>query len=112
MYQPQPYIGKELLKFSNDNFIVKQVQQFLIILNYIRDSIPHVAKHTSQLSKLLKKNSPPCSPEKTKAIQELKKIAQNPPVLKILGIGKIILQTDANDHFWGAILIEEVDHKR
>jgi len=105
MYQPQPHIAEELINFPDENLTVKQIQQFLGILNYIRDFIPYAAKYTSLLSKLLKKNPPPWGPEQTKAIQELKKIAQTPPALKIPGNGKRVLQTDASDHYWGAVLI-------
>ncbi|KAI5420412.1 hypothetical protein KIW84_044271 [Lathyrus oleraceus] len=48
----------------------------------------------------------------TKAVKALKKIAQTPDVLKIPGNGKRILQTDASDHYWGAVLIEELEGKR
>nr|KYP55626.1 polyprotein [Cajanus cajan] len=111
-YQPQPHIAEELLNFPEENLSVKQIQQFLGIINYIRDFIPKVARYTSPLSKLLKKNPPPWGPEQTKAVQEIKKIAQNPPALKIPGEGKRILQTDASDHYWGAVFIEEIDGKR
>jgi len=83
MHLPQPHIAEELINFPDENLTVKQIQQFLGILNYIRDFIPHAAKYTSLLSKLLKKNPPPWGPEQTKAIQELKKIAQTFPALKI-----------------------------
>ena len=103
MHLPQPHIAEELINFPDENLTVKQIQQFLGILNYIRDFIPHAAKYTSLLSKLLKKNPPPWGPEQTKAIQELKKIAQTPPALKIPGNDKRVLQTDANDHYWEAV---------
>ncbi|RDX82736.1 hypothetical protein CR513_36437, partial [Mucuna pruriens] len=103
--QPQP-------KFPDQSLTVKQIQQFLGIVNYIRDFIPHVARYTSPLSKLLKKNPPPWGLEQIRAIQELKKIAQSPPALKIPGEGKCILQTNASDFYWGAILIEELDNKK
>lgn len=61
---------------------------------------------------MLKKDRPPWGPEQTQAVQEIKKIAQNPPALKILGDGKRILQTDASDHYWGAVFIEEVQGKK
>ena len=111
-YQPQPHIAEELLNFPDEKFTVKQIQQFLGILNYIRDFIPNAAKYTSQLSKLLKKNPPPWGSAQTEAVRHLKKIAQNPPALKIPGEGKRILQTDASDQFWGAILIEEINGKK
>ena len=46
--------------------------------------------------------------EQTEAVKILKEIAKNPPPLKIPGEGKRILQTDASDHYWGAVLIEEI----
>ena len=58
-YQPQPHIAQELLNFFNKNLTVKQIQQFLGTVNYIRDFIPRAAQYTSSLSKLLKKNSSP-----------------------------------------------------
>ncbi|WVZ01682.1 hypothetical protein V8G54_022488, partial [Vigna mungo] len=53
-YQPQKHIAEELLKFPDHSLTTKQIQQFLGILNYIRDFIPKAAKYTSPLSKLLK----------------------------------------------------------
>jgi len=37
---------------------------------------------------------------------------QNLPPLQIPSVGKSILQTDANDEYWAAILLEEIDGKR
>jgi len=54
-YQPGPHITVELLKFSDTHLNRKQIQQFLGIVNYVRDFIPKVAIHTSQLSRMLKK---------------------------------------------------------
>jgi len=39
-YQPQPHIAQELLNFPDENLTLKQIQQFLGIVNYIRDFIP------------------------------------------------------------------------
>ncbi|RDX66824.1 hypothetical protein CR513_54368, partial [Mucuna pruriens] len=111
-YQPQPHIAEELLKFPDKSLTVKQIQQFLGIVNYIRDFIPNIARYTSPLSKLLKKDPPSWGPDQTRAIQELKRIAQSPPALKIPGEGKRILQTDASDLYWGAVLIEEKGNKK
>ncbi|KAI5422112.1 hypothetical protein KIW84_045531 [Lathyrus oleraceus] len=60
---------------------------------------------------MLKKKPPPWGTVQTEAVKALKKIAQTPPALKIPGNGKRILQTDASDHYWGAILIEELEGK-
>ncbi|RYR41952.1 hypothetical protein Ahy_A08g038396 [Arachis hypogaea] len=111
-FQPGEHIAKGLINFPDENMTVKQVQQFLGIVNYIRDFIPDVTKHTSQLSKLLQKKPPPWGPEQTTAVKTLKKIAQDPPPLKIPNTGKRILQTDASDEFWGAVLLEEIDGTR
>ena len=111
-YQPQPHIAQELLNFPDENLTVKQIQQFLGIINYIRDFLPRLAKYTSPLSQMLKKNPPLWGTMQTEAVKALKKIAQTPPALKIPGNGKRILQTDASDHYWGAVLIEELEGKR
>ncbi|KAH9780715.1 hypothetical protein KPL71_008185 [Citrus sinensis] len=54
-YQPGPHIAVELLKFPDTHLNRKQIHQFLRIINYVRDFIPKVAIHTSQLSRMLKK---------------------------------------------------------
>ncbi|KAH9780502.1 hypothetical protein KPL71_008103 [Citrus sinensis] len=105
-YQPGPHIAQELLHFPESNFTKKQVKQFLGIINYIRDFLPHVNYHTSKLSELLKKNPPFWSEIHTDAVKQLKQIAQNPPPLKLITDGKRIVQTDASDESWGAILLE------
>ena len=58
-YQPGPQIATELLKFSNTHLNKKQIQQFIGIVNHVRDFISKVAVHTSQLSRMLKKQCPP-----------------------------------------------------
>ncbi|KAH9686166.1 hypothetical protein KPL70_014265 [Citrus sinensis] len=64
--------------------------------------------HTSQLSRMLKKMALPWGPAQTEAVKQLKKIAQSPPLLKIPTTGQRILQTDASDDFWSAILLEKI----
>ncbi|KAH9752164.1 hypothetical protein KPL71_014590 [Citrus sinensis] len=110
-YQPGPHIAQELLHFPDKDFTKKQVQQFLGIINYIRDFLPHVDQQTSILSALLKKNPISWDSRHTTAVQRLKQIAQNPPQLKIMTNGKRILQTDASDTSWGALLLEQIDKK-
>ncbi|KAK9230040.1 hypothetical protein WN944_023007 [Citrus x changshan-huyou] len=78
-YQPGKHIAQELLHFPDQQLSKRQIQQFLGIINYIRDFIPH--------------------------------IAQNPPPLKLITDGQRILQTDASDESWGAILLEELNNK-
>ncbi|KAH9657966.1 hypothetical protein KPL70_023294 [Citrus sinensis] len=110
-YQPGPHIAQELLHFPDKDFTKKQVQQFLGIINYIRDFLPHVDQQTSILSALLKTNPISWDSRHTTAVQRLKQIAQNPPQLKIMTDGKRILQTDASDTSWGALLLEQIDKK-
>ncbi|KAL5818486.1 hypothetical protein ACOSQ3_022376 [Xanthoceras sorbifolium] len=100
-YSPGPHIALELLKFPNTNLSREQIQQFLETVNYIRDFLTHVAQYTLPLSRLLKKTPPPWSPVHT-----------TPPPLHIPSEGLRILQTDASDCHWGALLLEERDTKR
>ena len=98
-YHPRPHIAAELLKFPDIDLTKKQIQQFVGIVNYVRDFIPKVAVHTSQLSCMLKKTAPPWGPAQTDAVKQLKKIAQSPPPLKIPTTRQRILQTDASNDF-------------
>ncbi|KAH9716811.1 hypothetical protein KPL71_021588 [Citrus sinensis] len=95
----------------DQHFSKRQVQQFLGIINYIRDLIPHVDHYTHHLSTLLKKKPPEWNTDHTNTVTTLKQIAQNSPPLKLITDGKRILQTDASDDSWGAILLEETNGK-
>ncbi|KAH9734699.1 hypothetical protein KPL71_017463 [Citrus sinensis] len=108
-YQPGPHIAVELLKFPDTYLNRKYIQQFLGIVNYVRDFIPKVAFHTSQLSCMLKKQCPPWGPAQTEAIKQLKVIVQSPPPLRIPTNGYRILQTEVSDDYWSAILLEEIN---
>ncbi|KAH9716929.1 hypothetical protein KPL71_021639 [Citrus sinensis] len=99
---------KSTIATDNIEFLV---QQFLGIINYIRDFIPHVDHYTHHLSALLKKKPPEWNTDHTNAVTTLKQIAQNPPPLKLITDGKRILQTDASDDSWAAILLEEINGK-
>ncbi|KAH9697824.1 hypothetical protein KPL71_023774 [Citrus sinensis] len=110
-YQPGKHIAQELLHFSDQQLSKRQIQQFLGIINYIRDFIPHVDHYTHHLLALLKKKPPEWNADHTIAVTTLKQIAQNPPPLKLITDGQRILQTDASDESWGAILLEELNNK-
>ncbi|KAK0598403.1 hypothetical protein LWI29_034324 [Acer saccharum] len=86
-YRPGPHLAIQLLDFPDSNLNPKQVQQFLGIVNYIRDFIPYVSQYTSVLSALLKKNPPSWGSGHTEAILKLKSIAQDPPALTIPSSG-------------------------
>ncbi|KAH9668984.1 hypothetical protein KPL70_021606 [Citrus sinensis] len=104
-------IATDNIEFLDQQLSKRQIQQFLGIINYIRDFLPHVDHHTHHLSALLKKQPPEWNADHTRAVTTLKQIAQNPPPLKLLTDGKRILQTDASDESWGAILLEELNDK-
>lgn len=110
-YQPGEHIAQELLYFLDQQLSKKQVQQFLGIINYIRDFIPHVDRYTYHLSVLLKKKPPEWNADHTTTVTTLKQIAQNPSPLKLITDGKRIPQIDASDESWGAILLEEINGK-
>ncbi|KAH9697713.1 hypothetical protein KPL71_023722 [Citrus sinensis] len=104
-------LAQGLIEPTNQQLSKRQIQQFLGIINYIRDFIPHVDHYTHHLSALLKKKPPEWNADHTAAVTTLKQIAQNPPPLKLITDGKRILQTDASDESWGAILLEEINEK-
>ena len=56
-YEAQPHIAQELLKFPNENLTNVQIQQFLDIVNYLRDFVPKLSVLTELLSNMLKKES-------------------------------------------------------
>ena len=51
-------------------------------------------------------------PEQIEAVKFLKQTIKNPPPLKIPGGEKWILQTDASDQYWRAVLIEEIEGQK
>ncbi|XP_042484818.1 uncharacterized protein LOC122065091 [Macadamia integrifolia] len=69
--------------------------------------LPQQIIHISLLHQLLRKKSPSWSSAHTLAVQALKKLSANLPTLHIPCTGKIILQIDASDTHWGAVLLEE-----
>ncbi|XP_048229074.1 uncharacterized protein LOC125369846 [Ricinus communis] len=82
-YTYGPHLTKELDNFPEENLSVKQIQQFLRILNYVREAIPHLSSYTCHLSKMLKKNPPPWGAEQTTVVKKLKELAHNPPPFTI-----------------------------
>ena len=90
-YEAQPHIAQELLKFPEKDFTKVQIQQFLGIVNYLRDFVPRLSELTRPLSDMLKRQPPPWSQEKTAAVKKLKEIMQTLPPLQIHSDGKRIL---------------------
>ncbi|KAG8481584.1 hypothetical protein CXB51_026542 [Gossypium anomalum] len=90
-YSPGPHIAQKLLKFPSKNLSFKQTQQFVGIVNYLRNFIPKVSKYLNLLTKILKKNPPLWSSSQTRAVQRLKELTKDLPPLQILADGKRIL---------------------
>ncbi|CAH8278553.1 unnamed protein product [Arabidopsis lyrata] len=111
-FTPQAHLATELLDFPDENLTRRQIQQFLGVINYVGDFIPHLSRMTRPLQKMLSKNPPLWASRQTEAIKSLKAEVQKLPPLKIPSSGMRILQKDASDKYWGAILFEEMDGKR
>ncbi|GKA93372.1 putative reverse transcriptase domain, viral movement protein [Tanacetum coccineum] len=91
-YQPQPHMAQELLKFLDELSSQMMIQQFLG----------------------LKKNPLVNAKENFKAVKAIKCLAEKMPPLKIpASVEKRILQTDASDECWGAVLlVQDNNNKR
>ncbi|KAM7490949.1 hypothetical protein LguiA_033870 [Lonicera macranthoides] len=110
--QLQPHISKDLLKFPDKLSSVTQIQQFLGLVNYMSQFIPNLSKYIGPLAELLKKTPPPWSQVHSECVRKLKKLTRHIPPLQIPSTRTQILQTDAGDIYWAAILFEEIDEKR
>ena len=68
---------------------------------------------TGPLNQLLKKDAPPqWTHKETTVVKSLKVATQSLPTLQIPLHGNRILQTDASDHYWSVVLLEDIDGKR
>uniref|UniRef100_A0A1J3EQA9 Reverse transcriptase n=1 Tax=Noccaea caerulescens TaxID=107243 RepID=A0A1J3EQA9_NOCCA len=108
----QSHLATTLLDFPDENLTKRQVQQFLGVINYVSDFIPQLSQLTRPLQKMLSKNPPLWATRQTDAVKKLKLDIQKLPTLQIPSSGTRILQTDASDKYWGAILFEEINDKR
>jgi len=111
-YTPGAHIAEELQKFSDGPLTRKQVQQFLGIVQYLRNFIPRVAQMTRPLQLMLKKDADPWTEKQTQAVRQLKTTTQNLSTLVIPSTGHRILQTDANDQYWSVVLLEDKNGHR
>ncbi|OMO69072.1 ORF I polyprotein [Corchorus olitorius] len=110
-YVAQPHIGQALQDFPDENLTKKQIQQLLRIVNYMSDFLPNLAKISNPLRIMLKGNPPQWSQKQTTAVKTLKTKALSLPTLQIPSNGMRILQTDASNKYWAAVLIEEKNGK-
>ncbi|MBA0858876.1 hypothetical protein Goshw_001369 [Gossypium schwendimanii] len=58
-YSLIPHIAEKLIEFPDADLTKKQIQQFLRVVNYLRDFIPKISRYINPLTKMLKKNLPP-----------------------------------------------------
>jgi len=86
-YTPGTHIAKELQKFQDDPLTRKQIQQFLGIVQYLRNFIPQVAQMTRPLQLMLKKDADSWTEKQTRAVRKLKTTTQNPSALVIPSTG-------------------------
>lgn len=107
-YVPQPHIATHLQDFPDENLTIKQVQQFLGIVNYVSEFVPRLNKLTQTLNQILKKNPSSQTKAQISSIKQLKAIIPILPSLKIPSTGTKILQTDASNDSWSIILLEEI----
>jgi hypothetical protein len=89
----------------------KQVQSFLGLTGYYRDFIPNYAAIAVPLTDLVRKNTPnkiPWGSSQEKAFTYLKKMVDNPPILRLPDFAKVFyLRTDASNDALGAVLLQE-----
>ncbi|XP_075099182.1 putative mitochondrial protein AtMg00860 [Nicotiana tabacum] len=98
-YSPGPHICQELLKFPDTSLNTKQIQQFLGVVNYVRDFIPNISTYISPLTEMLKKNAPSWGKKQDEVVRKINEISKNVKSLYIPSEGKKILQTDANNEY-------------
>ncbi|KAL0282846.1 UNVERIFIED_CONTAM: polyprotein [Sesamum radiatum] len=114
---PAFYVNKRTEQIRGKKRLVidyKALNHFYSMINslFLRPRTSSLSALGIQLSKLLKKEPPPWGQAQTMALQKLKQVCQQPLPLKIPSTGHRILQTDASNEFWGAILIEEENGKK
>ncbi|KAH9288674.1 hypothetical protein KI387_032791, partial [Taxus chinensis] len=70
----------------------------------------NIAADRILLNKRLKKNAPLWNEEMTEAIKRIKKQVLNLPPMSLPGQGLKIIECDASENYWGAILKEKAEN--
>ena len=78
-YTLQSHIATSLGEFPDKLTSAKKIQQFLETVNYMSDFIPKISRYKDCLAQLLKKSPPEWNFVHTKAIQQLKILAEKLP---------------------------------
>lgn len=99
--QMQPHVLTKLSQFPDELKDTKTIQRFFGVLNYVHRYIPRLLEKTSTIRKHLREG---WSSEATTVVKEIKSECQQLPKLQPPGDGILILQTDASDSFWVAVL--------
>ncbi|KAH9296716.1 hypothetical protein KI387_000566, partial [Taxus chinensis] len=69
----------------------------------------NIAADRVLLNKRLKKEAPSWTQEMTQAVQRIKKQVRELPAMSLPGPGKKIIECDASEQFWGAVLKEKAE---
>lgn len=108
----QPHVLTHLLKFPNVIPDIRTLQRFLGCLNYIRQFYEKQADDTKVLQKRLKKQATGWIEEMTNAVRSIKRKITDLPKLKLRDTNlPFILETDALDHTWAAVLLQKHGRK-
>jgi len=102
----QPHISRKIMEYLDQLRTEKQIQGLLGLLNYASSYIPDLAKKKKDLQSLLRKNNTLGRTEKhIEIVKKLKEECQQLPSLRLPEPkDNFILQTDAFDKTWAAVL--------
>ena len=102
----QPHISRKILEFPDKLDNRNQIEKFLGCLNYAEGFIPDLAKKKHEIQKLLRKNNTKgWNSKHTDIVVSLKEECKTLPELRLPDDkDNLIVQTDASDLYWSAIL--------
>nr|GEX17926.1 reverse transcriptase domain, viral movement protein [Tanacetum cinerariifolium] len=98
---------------NGENFVIEKISAPInirlfpkcVIKRRLLDFLQKLSHHTAWLFPMLKKNPPQWTSRQTEAVKAIKSLAEKMPPLKTPASSeKRILQTDASDECWGAMV--------
>ena len=109
----QPHIALKIREFPDQLEDKKQLQRFLGCLNYAEQFIKDLAKIRQPFQIKLKKNYIwDWTTDDTLQVQQIKEQCKNLPLLQLPSDEDfLILETDASENYWSAILKRKKNHK-